>query len=170
MSSNERWVRCRISKSRTVDRIAFSAEGLTAGVKLQNSSLFRELLTIRGPELVSQKVKHDIRIPPFALAIPAIDDFGFDRMHFQAALCQAVLKLCLEGFSFSLAAAVHQPVVCIPTPREAGVCPRHPEVKSIVQEKIGKYRANHSPLRGTASSLHKHSLLFHGGRQPSLDV
>jgi hypothetical protein len=29
------------------------------------------------------------------------------------------------------------------------VCPHHLEVKSIVQEKIGKYRANHSPLRGS---------------------
>jgi hypothetical protein len=29
----------------TVDRTAFSAEGLTAGVKLQNSSLSRALLT-----------------------------------------------------------------------------------------------------------------------------
>jgi hypothetical protein len=28
--------------------MVFSAEGLTAGVKLQNSSLFRELLTFRG--------------------------------------------------------------------------------------------------------------------------
>jgi hypothetical protein len=32
----------------TVDRMVFSAEGLTAGVKLQNSSLFQELLTFRG--------------------------------------------------------------------------------------------------------------------------
>ena len=28
---DERWVCCRIFKSRTVDRMAFSAEGLTAG-------------------------------------------------------------------------------------------------------------------------------------------
>jgi hypothetical protein len=48
ISSSERIVRCRIFKSRTVDRMVFSAEGLTAGVKLQNSSLFRELLTFRG--------------------------------------------------------------------------------------------------------------------------
>jgi len=47
MSPSERCVRCRISKSRTVDRMVFSAEGLTAGVKLQNSSLFRELLSVR---------------------------------------------------------------------------------------------------------------------------
>jgi hypothetical protein len=61
-----------------------------------------------------------------------MDDLGFGRMHLQATLCQAGLKLSLEGFSFLLAATVHQPVVCIPTPWEAGVCPRHPEVKSIV--------------------------------------
>jgi len=48
MSSNERMVSCRMFKSRTVDRMALSEEGLTAGVKLQNSSLFLELLTIRG--------------------------------------------------------------------------------------------------------------------------
>ena len=43
ISSNERTVSCRMFKSRTVDRMAFSEDGLTAGVKLQNSSLFREL-------------------------------------------------------------------------------------------------------------------------------
>ena len=48
MSSSERRVCCRIFKSRTVDRMAFSAEGLTAGVKLQNSLLSRELLTVRS--------------------------------------------------------------------------------------------------------------------------
>jgi hypothetical protein len=35
-------------KSRIVARMAFSAKELTAGVKLQNSSPFRELLTSRG--------------------------------------------------------------------------------------------------------------------------
>jgi hypothetical protein len=37
-------------------------------------------------------------------------------MHFQAALCQALLKLCLESLSFLLVPAVDQPIVCIPTP------------------------------------------------------
>jgi hypothetical protein len=120
--------------------------------------------------LISEEVKRDVRIPPLALTILAIDDLGFGGMHLQAAFCQAGLKFDLEGLRFQLTATVHQPVVCIPTPWEVGVCPRHPEVESIVQEKIGKYRANHAPLRGPAGSLYKYSFLLHRRCQPSFDV
>ena len=44
-------------------------------------------------------------------------DFGFGRMQFQAARCQAGVKLGLEGLRFLLTTAVHQPIVGIPTPR-----------------------------------------------------
>ena len=108
MSASERCVSCRMFKSRTVDRMAFSAEGLTAGVKLQNSSLFRELLTL------------------------TIDDLGFRRVHLEAALFQASLKFGLEGFSLLLGPAMHQPIICVPTPRVVGVCPFHPEVECVV--------------------------------------
>src|SRR5271157_949752 len=136
MSSNERTVSCRMFKSRTVDRMAFSEDGLTAGVKLQNSSLFLELLTTRS-ELVSKEVKRDVWIPPFALSIPTIDDLSFGGMHLQAALFQAGLKIGLNGFSFLLGPAVHQPVVSVSTPWEARVHPFHPEIKRVMQEQIG---------------------------------
>jgi hypothetical protein len=71
--------------------------------------------------LISEEVKRDIRIPPLALTILAIDDLGFGGMHLQAAFCQAGLKFDLEGLRFQLTATVHQPVVCIPTPWEVGV-------------------------------------------------
>jgi len=122
-------------KSRTVDRMAFSAEGLTPGVKLQNSSPFREFLTTR-PKLVSKKVKCDVRIPPFAFSILAIDDLGFRRVHLEAALFQSSLQFGLEAFSLLLGSAGHQPIIGIPTPREVGVCPFHPELECVVQEKI----------------------------------
>ena len=38
MSASDSCVCCRMFKSRIVARMAFSAEGLTAGVKPQNSS------------------------------------------------------------------------------------------------------------------------------------
>src|SRR4051794_22936438 len=44
------------------------------------------------------------------------------------------------------------------------------EIECIVQEKIGKNRANHTTLRGTASSLDRHSIFHHRGCQPSFDV
>src|SRR5207302_8078378 len=48
-------------------------------------------------------------------------------MHLQAALRQASLKLRLERLCLLLVTAVHQSIVCIPTPREIRVFPRHPE-------------------------------------------
>src|SRR5208283_4992384 len=48
--------------------------------------------------------------------------------------------------------------------------PPHPEIESIVQEKIRKDRANHTTLWGAASSLNCHSIFDHRGCQPSLDV
>ena len=72
-------------------------------------------------------------------------------MHLQAALCQPCLKLGLEGLRFLLVPAVHQPIVCIPTPREVGVRPRHPEIERVVQEQVCQNRADHTPLRGAAA-------------------
>jgi hypothetical protein len=57
-------------------------------------------------------------------------------MQFQMAFRQAGSKLGLEGFCFLLGPAMHQSIICIPAPREAGVCPFHPEIKRVVQEKI----------------------------------
>ena len=62
-------------------------------------------------------------------------------MHFQAAFCQAGLKFDLEGLRFQLTATVHQPVVCIPTPWEVGVCPPHPEVKIEKRQVYEAYKA-----------------------------
>jgi hypothetical protein len=86
--------------------------------------------------LVSKEVKRDVRIPPSALSILAIDDLGFRRVHLEAARFQSSLKLGLEGLSLLLGPAVHQPIISIPTPREVGMCPFHPEVECVVQEKI----------------------------------
>jgi hypothetical protein len=40
---------------------------------------------------------------------------------------------------------VHQPIIRIPTPPEIGERPRHPEIKCIVHEEVGKDRAHYSP-------------------------
>jgi hypothetical protein len=32
---------------------------------------------------------------------------------------------------------VHRSVISIPTPRQVGMYPRHPEVKRVMQEKVG---------------------------------
>jgi hypothetical protein len=59
-------------------------------------------------------------------------------MHLQTAFRQAGLKLHLEGFRFLPTAAVHQPVIRIPTPWEIRMCPRHPEVERVVKKEIGQ--------------------------------
>jgi hypothetical protein len=58
-------------------------------------------------------------------------------MHLQAAFFQAGFKLGLNGFSFLLGPAVHQPVISVSTPWEVRMRPVHPEIKRVVQEQIG---------------------------------
>ena len=125
-----------VFKSRIVARMAFSAEALTAGLKPQNSVLSRKCLNQSGPKAVPEEVKFDVRILAFALPVLAVDDLGFRRMHLQAALCQASLKLGLEGLGFLLVPAVNQSIIRIPTPRKVGVCPRHPEIERVMQKQI----------------------------------
>jgi hypothetical protein len=57
-------------------------------------------------------------------------------MQLQPAFRQSRLKRSLDGFRFLLGPAVHQSVISIPTPWEVGMCPFHPEIKCIMQEKI----------------------------------
>jgi hypothetical protein len=59
-----------------------------------------------GPEAISKKVELDIRKLAPALAVFAVDNFGFRRMQFQAALREASLKFSLESLCFSLTPAV----------------------------------------------------------------
>ena len=66
-------------------------------------------------------------------------------MHLQAALRQASLKLRLERLCFLLVTAVHQSIVCIPTPREIRVCPRYPEIERVVEKNVRQDWADHSP-------------------------
>ena len=51
------WVRRRMSKSRTVARMDSSADGLTAGRKLQNTCLVREFSARRGRKQYPRKSK-----------------------------------------------------------------------------------------------------------------
>ena len=92
-------------------------------------------------------------------------------MHLQAALRQASLKLCFESLRFLLVTAVHQSVICIPTPREFRVCPRHPEIERVMEENVRQNWADHTTLRCAAVSLDCGSIfLLHWRSQPSSDV
>ena len=121
-------------------------------------------------EAVSQKVKHDVRIRLSAPLVPAVDDLRLGGVQFQSALRQPSLKLRPQGFRFLFSPTMYQPVIRIPTPREVGVCPLHPQVECVMQEQIGQDRADHAPLRGAAISFQPDPVLFHRRRQPSLDV
>jgi hypothetical protein len=59
-------------------------------------------------------------------------------MQLQTAFRQARLKISLQGFSFLLRPAVNQSVICIPTPKEVGIGPLHPQVERVMQEQIGQ--------------------------------
>jgi hypothetical protein len=69
-----------------------------------------------------------------AFSVFTVDNPGFDRMQFQITLRQARLKTSLEGFGFLLSPAVNQSVICIPTPKQVGIGPLHPQVERVVKE------------------------------------
>src|SRR6202049_1123963 len=121
-------------KSRIVDRMVFSAAGLTAGLKPQNMVLSRIRLTHRGRKQYPRK--SNLTFGFFAMRVLAVDDLGFRRMQVQLALCQSGLKFGLDGFCFSLTPAVYQSIIGIPTPGKVGVRPRHPEIERVMHEKI----------------------------------
>src|SRR6266446_5246604 len=99
------------------------------------------------PKAVSEKVELDVRIRSCAISVLAVDDLGFCRMQFQAALCQARLKFGLEGLGFLLVPAVNQSIISIPTPRKVRVRPRHPEIERVMQEQVRQNRADNTTLR-----------------------
>src|SRR5215470_4321784 len=107
ISASDNSVRRRKRNSRIFARMDFSAEGLTAGINLQNNELSREFRARRGRKTVSEKVKLDVRILAFALSVLAVDDPGLRRMHFEMALCQACLKRCFNALSLMLDPAVN---------------------------------------------------------------
>ena len=86
------------------------------------------------------------------MRVLAVDDLGFRRMQVQLAFCQSGLKFVLDGFCFSLAPAVYQSIIGIPTPGKVGVRPRHPEMKF---PPMGPFMTELYPtaVRGTAQGF-----------------
>ena len=116
--------------------MAFVAEATHCRIKSAEQCVVPETSDQPRPKAIPEEIKFDIRVLAPALPVFAVDDLGFRRMHLQTAFRQASLKLCLEGFRFLLATTVHQSIVCIPTPWEIGMCPRHPEVERVVKKEI----------------------------------
>src|SRR6516165_7452429 len=162
MSASVICVRWRMPKSRIVDRMAFSAAGLTAGLKPQNMVLSRKRLTHRGRKQYPRK--SNLTFGRFAFPAIAVNDFGFRRMQLQVALCQSILKLGPEGFCFSLAPAVYLSIIGIATPGKVGVGPRYPEIERVMHEQIRQNRTNHTALWGAAVSRDYASILLHRRR------
>jgi len=112
-----------------------------------------------------------LRIASLATAVLAVNDLGLCRMHLQTAFGQTKLKLGHDDLRLLLAPAMHQSVVCIPTPRKLRVCPCHPQIERIMQEQICQYGTDNPALRCTAGSLNLRAILHaHRRGQPSFDV
>src|SRR6516225_7161530 len=124
-----------------------------------------------GPKAIPEEIKLDVRICRFAFPVLAVNDFGFRRMQLEVALRQSILKLGPEGFCFSLAPAVYQSIIGIPTPGKVGVRPRYPEIERVMHEQIRQNRTDHTTLWGAAVSHDYRSIfLDHRRCQPSFDV
>jgi len=83
-------------------------------------------------------------------------------MQFEPAFRQPGLERGLDRLRFVLSPAMNQPIIRIPTPWEVRVGPPHPEIECVMQEQVGKDRADHAPLWGAAMSRDRCSVLFHG--------
>ena len=84
--------------------------------------------------------------------------------------CLIFLVVGWTGSAYYVTALSVGAIVCIAAPWKVRVFPCHPKVETVVQEKIGKNWANHTTLRGAASSFNQYSVPFHGRCQPSFDV
>ena len=111
---------CLMAEAQVPDRRphGFQRRGADRWVEAAEQCVVPGRLNQSRPKAVSEKVEFDVRILAFALPVLAVDDLGFGRMQFQAALCQTRLKFGLEGLGFLLGPAVNQPIIGIPTPRE----------------------------------------------------
>src|ERR1700738_3777725 len=143
------------TKSQVSDRGPYLLQRCGAGRRVESPEqlVIPGILDQAGPEAVSEEVERDIRIHRFAVSVFTVDDPSFDGMQFQMAFRQACLKSSLEGFGFSLSSAVNQSIICIPTPKEVGIGPLHPQVERVMQEQIGQNGADYAPLRSATCPL-----------------
>ncbi len=72
MSASDSCVCRRMFKSRIVERMVFSAEGLTAGLKPQNIELSRDFLIQRGRKQYPRKSNLTFGYVPFRLWLIAL--------------------------------------------------------------------------------------------------
>src|SRR5579871_785393 len=145
--------------------------GTNCRIKTPEQCLVSKIPYQTWSEAKPEKVKFEIRIFALPLSVSAVNDFGFRRMHLQTALRQASLKRRFKCLRLLLVTAVHQPVICIPTPREARVRPCHPEIERVVHKEVGQDWADHTALRRAAASPDSGPIfLHHGCLEPSFDV
>src|SRR5216683_2378507 len=119
-----------------VCRRRFTSRDADRGIEAAEQRVVPKAPDQTGPKAVPEEIELDIRICALTLTVLAVNDLGFGRMQLQAARCQAGVKFGLEGYRFLLTSAVHQPIIGIPTPREVGVGPRHPEIERVVEKGV----------------------------------
>ncbi len=99
---------------------------------------------------VAEKVKRLDRKVATPVRILTIDELRLRRMKNQPTGPEADLQGIPEPASFFFASAVANNIIRVSFERDGGETPRHPPVKSIVQEQISQDGADHSPnAKGT---------------------
>src|SRR5271165_2294730 len=146
-SSRDLSVRWCNAHRRIVCRITFSAFGLAS--RWQEGSAISTAMPDRLSRTkgVAEKVKRLDRKVATPVRILTIDELRLRRMKNQPTGPEADLQGMPEPASFFFASAVADNVVRVSLERDGGETPRHPPVKSIVQEQIGQDGADHPTLR-----------------------
>src|SRR5262245_52003506 len=107
MSASDICVRCRMPKSRIVDRMVFQRRRADRWVEAAEHGVVPHTLDPSGPKAIPEEVKFDVRICRFAFPVLAVDDLGFCRMQLQVALCHSLLKLVTGAAGFASTHADH---------------------------------------------------------------
>ena len=105
------------------------------------------------------------RAPP--VGIFAIHHVCLVRMQFQMALRQPCRDARMKPARLRFTLARRDDIIGIALEGDGGLFPLHPGIERIMQEEIGKDRADTTPLRDPLSPLDEGAILaLHGGLEP----
>src|SRR5208337_1329545 len=110
---------------------------------------------------------------PFLLAtsVLAIDNMRLVWVDREAARRESIGKRRQDGMRLRFRFAVYQPVVGVPTPRQARKRPHHPGIERVMQKEIGQEGTDDAALWSSLGAFHQGSIAELKRRcQPASDI
>jgi hypothetical protein len=113
---------------------------------------------------IAQKIKAVVQEGTTSIRILTVHDVCLVGMQFQLALCQPGRNAGLKPARLRFTLAMRDDIIGVALEGDGRLFPLHPGIERIMQEEIGKDRADTTPLRDPLSSLDEGAILpLHGG-------